>query len=499
MGISFNATSLLSGNGINVSAVVEELQAAENGQLTAWKNDLTTLQSQASAMSNINSALSNLQAAAQQFSDPNGILTQLATTSSLPLVVSATAHSGATPGNYSVVVNTLASAGTLYTDSLANAKSSVLPSGQASADLKVQIGGTSGTTADIQITQGSNDTLTTLASSINTASAKNNWGITASVVTDASGSRLAIYSQTTGSTGALTVTNNTTSLAFEPPVGGTDAEVTINGVPYASTTNTLSGAVPGVTFNLTSADPATPITITVAPDTNAVNNAINNFIAEYNAVIDSINSQFAINPSTNSQGPLGADTDLRVLQSSLLNDIAYATTDATSKSSGFSNIGALGISMNDNGTLTVDPTTLDDALTSNPAEVANFFTNSTSTGFANNLSNDLRNLTAPSTGVLNSDLAANQNQQNHINKEISNFQTQLAAQAAALTLEFNQVNANLEQYPFILQQVTAVLGSIGSGGLTSGTSPSTNTTPTSGTPGGSNNHNGTSGTSSSSS
>jgi flagellar hook-associated protein 2 len=480
MGISFNASSLLSGNGINVSAVVEELQAAESGQLTAWKNDVTTLQSQASAISSINSDLSNLQAAAQQFSDISGVLTQLTTTSSEPIVVTATTQSGATAGNYSVVVNILASAGTLYTDSVANANTSILPSGQTTGDLTIQIGGSGGTTADIPITQGSNDTLATLANSINAASAKNSWGITASVVTDASGARLAIYSQATGSPGALAISNNTTSLTFEPPVGGTDAELTVNGIPYASTTNTLAGAVPGVTFNLTSADPATPVTITVAPDTGAVNDAINNFVTEYNTVIGDIKSQFTINPSTSAEGPLGSDTDLRILQTSLLNDAAYATTDATSTSSGFSNLGALGITTNDDGTLTVNASTLDNALTANPAAVANFFTNANSTGFADNFSSDLNNLTSPTTGALNSDLAANQNQQNDLTNEINNFQTQLATQGAALTQQFEQVNANLEQYPFLLQQVTALLGSLGSGGVTIGTTPSTNTTPTAG-------------------
>ncbi|HVM94664.1 MAG TPA: flagellar filament capping protein FliD [Terriglobales bacterium] len=481
MGISFNSSSLLSGNGINVSAVVQELQAAQSGQLTAWQSDLTTLQNQSSALSSINNDLSNLQAAVQEFSDPTGVLSQLTTNSSLPIVVSATAQSGATPASYTVVVNGLASAGTLYTDPVASASASILPSGQTTADLKIQIGGASGTTADIAITQGSNDTLTTLAQSINTASAKNNWGITATVVTDANGARLAIYSQSTGSPGALALSDNTTSLTFEPAVGGTDAEVTINGIPYASTTNTLAGAIPDVTFNLESADPATPVTVTVAPDSTAVNNAVDNFVTEYNTVIDDIKKQFTVNPSTNSEGPLGADSNLRLLQSSLLNDAAYTTGDSLSTSSGYSSLAALGISMNDDGTLTVNTATLDNAVTSNPAALTNFFTNSGNSGFANNFATDLNALTSATTGALNSDLAANQNQQNDLNTEISNFESRLAAQAVELTRVFDQVNANLEQYPFLLQQVTALLGSLGSSGTSSGILPSTNTTPTSGT------------------
>jgi len=488
MGISFNAASLLSGNGINVSSIVQEIQAAESGQLTAWKGDVTTLQTQATAISSINSDLSNLQSDVRALSDPTGVLTQLTAGSSMSAVVTALAQSGATPAIYNVVVNTLASAGTLYTASIANANTSILPSGQSSADLEVQIGGTNGTTADIPITAGSNDTLTTLAKSINSLSATNKWGIVATVLTDDTGSRLAIYSQSTGSSGALSATTNTTTLTFEPPVGGTDATFTINGIPYANSTNTVTGAISNVTLNLISADPATPVEIVVGPDTTGITNAINNFVTDYNKVIGDINTQFAVDASTNQQGPLGGDTYLRNLQSSLLSDMSYATTDATSVSSGLTNLGSLGIVMNDDGTLTVNQTATDaapafsDVLTSNSAGVLNFFQNSTLTGFANNLSNDLNHLAAPTTGVLNEDLAANQNQQNDLTNEINAFQTRLTAQAVALTQEFDQVNASLEEYPMLLQEVTAELGGLTSSGSTTGTTPSVYTTPTSGTP-----------------
>jgi flagellar hook-associated protein 2 len=351
----------------------------------------------------------------------------------------------------------------------------------------LQIGGSGGTAADIAITS-SNDTLTTLAQSINSQSATNNWGITASVITDADGSRLAIYSTATGASGALAVgTNsgdNTTSLTFEPPVGGTNATITVNGIPYASTTNTVTGAIPDVTLSLTSADPATPVTVTVGPDTTAITNSVDNFVTEYNTVIGDINTQFTINPTTSEEGPLGSDTDLRVLQSTLASDITYTTTDATSVSSGFTNLAALGITMNNDGTLTVDSTTLSTALTSNTAAVQNFFTNANSTGFADNFSAELTNLTDPATGILNEDLASNQQQQTDLTNEITDFQTQLAAQTTALTAEFDQVNANLEEYPFTLNEVTAVLGSLTTldgGTATATTTPSTNTTPTSGT------------------
>jgi flagellar hook-associated protein 2 len=476
---------LLSGNGIDVNSVVSEIQASQSGQLTAWQADQTALQTQATALTSINTDLSNLAAAASGLTGTNGALTSVTANSSETAIVSATALSGATAANYSVVVNSLASAGTLYTDSVATATTSILPSGQTTGNLTLQIGGSTGTTADIAITAGSNDTLTTLAASINSQSTTNNWGVTASVITDADGSRLAIYSQATGSDGALSISSasgsNTTSLVFEPPVGGTNAEITVNGIPYASSTNTVTGAIADVTLNLVSADPATPVTIAVGPDTTAITNSIDNFVTEYNTVIGDINAQFTVNQTTNKEGPLGSDTNLRLLQSSLEADLNYATSDSLSVSSGFTNLAALGISENNDGTLSVDSTALATALTSNQAAVQNFFTNSSSTGFADNLNTDLTNLTDPANGILNQDLASNQSQQNDLTTEITNFQTQMAAQKVQLDQEFDNVNTSLEEYPLMLQEVTAVLESLTAGTSATGTVPSVNTTPVSGT------------------
>src|SRR5580698_5802072 len=480
MGISFNAASLLSGNGIDVNSVVSEVQAAQSGQLTAWQGDLTTLQTQATALSSINTDLSNLATAVSGLTGSTGALSAITSTSSESAIVTATLQTGAAAANYSVVVNGLATTGTLYTDSVANATTSILPSGQSTGNLTLQIGGSGGTTANIAITAGTNDTLTTLAASINSQSTANNWGITASVVTDASGARLAIYSQTTGSAGALATTSNTTALTFEPPVGGTNANITINGIPYASTANTVTGAIPDVTLNLVSADPATPVTITVGPNTAQINNSIDNFVTEYNTVVSDLNTQFTVNAATNQEGPVGSDSALRILQASLLTDVAYATTDPTSQSSGLNNLASLGITQNDDGTLTVNSATLSSALTSNPAAVQNFFTNTNSTGFADNFNTDLSNLTNPEQGVLNSDLSENQTEQNTLNTEITSFQAQLATQKTQLDSEFSQVNANLEEYPFLLQEVTEELGSVSSSSTSPTSTTSTNTTPTAG-------------------
>jgi flagellar hook-associated protein 2 len=477
MGISFNASSLLNGNGLDVASVVKAILTPETSNLTALQNQQTSLTSDAGLLASYNNDLNSLATAVNALNDPSGPLASLIATSSQPSILTASADTTAISGTHQIVVSSLATTGTVYTDPVAGGPNvSILPTGQNTGDIKLQVGGTLGPIEDIPITAGSNDTLTTLASYINAQSATNSWGVTASVVSDASGSRLAIYSQSSGSPGALAITNNTTTLNFNTPVGGTNASLTVDGVPLDSPTNSIASAIPGVTLNLVSAAVGTPVQITVGPDAANATAAITTFVSAYNAVINDLNTQFSVDPTTNTEGPLGGDTALRSLQSSVLSDATYSI----SGNSGLVNLASLGISSNDDGTLSVDSTQLSTTFATNPAAFQNFFQNASGTGFANNFASDLINLTDPTTGALNLDIASNTTQQQSLTTQISDLQDNITTQTAALTLQYDQVNATLESYPSLLQEVTAELGALS--GTTPTTTPtSSNTTPTSGT------------------
>ncbi|HTS36844.1 MAG TPA: flagellar filament capping protein FliD [Candidatus Solibacter sp.] len=477
MGVSLNPASILSGQGIDVSSVVQQIITAQSGPLTVWQNQQATLQSQAIALTAINNDLGHLATAVQALSDPVGVFVNQTATSSQPAILTATAQISATPGSHNIIVNNLATTGALYTEGIPNATASILD-GAGSGDIQLQVGGATGTTHDIHITAGTNDTLNTLASYINTQSNANNWGVTASVVTDASGARLAIYSQATGTTGAVslsssTLPNNTTTLTFDAPVGGANASFSIDGVPFSSASNTVNGAIPGVTLNLLSSAPGTPVQLTVGVDQSQITSAVNDFISAYNTVINDINTQYTVNPVTNNEGPAGGDASLRTLQSTLLADAAYSLP--LNSNSGYVNLESLGINTNNDGTLTLGKNaagqTLSDVLAANPAAVQSFFQNASSTGFANNLNSDLTGLTDPTTGPLNVDLAQNQTTLQNLATNITNFQTQLTAEQTQLTSQYDAVNASLQSYPLLLQQITQVLGSLGTSTSSTGTSP----------------------------
>ena len=478
MGISFNAAGLLNGNGINVSAIVQELLAQQTAVVTTLQNRQTDLASNVGLLRGYNNNLTSLASAVLDLANPLGPLTAQAATSSDSGILTATTQPDAQAGTHQIVVSNLATTGMIYTNPVKDGNTSVLPSGATSAHISLQIGGAGGTTRDIAITQGTNDTLSSLAAYIN----NQKWGVTANVVTDANGARLALSSQATGTLGALAITNNTTVLAFNTPTGGTNAQLTIDGVPYSSTTNTITGAIRGVTLNLQSGDPQTTVHLVVAPDTAQATNAINAFVGAYNTMIGNLNSQFTLNPTSNAEGPLAGDTFLRTLQSRLLDDASHAITG----NSGLVNLASIGIDMNNDGTLTVNQVATDThpslahVLATNPSAVQNFFQNTAGDGFAQNFNNDLANLTDATDGILNVDINGTKSQQTELTHQITDLQDRLSAQQAALTLLFSRVNATLQAYPSLLAQVTAEIGTI-NGNYSATPTVMSNTSPQTGT------------------
>jgi flagellar hook-associated protein 2 len=300
--------------------------------------------------------------------------------------------------------------------------------------------------------------------------------VTASVINDAAGPRLSLLSNTAGQQGTLSITNNTIAGLNFNLTAGSNASLTVDGVPVSSPSNTVTGTIPGVTLNLVSAAPSTPATLTVGSDPGQITDAVNNFVSAYNAVIQSVNTQFTVDPNTNTEGPLGSDSSIRSLQSSLLSDVSHAI----SGNGGLINLASLGIDLNNDGTLSVNQTATDlkpsfaNVLAANPGAVQSFFQNSSGTGFADNFSTDLNNLIDPTSGVVTSDIAENTAKKLDLTNSINNFQDQLAAEQRQLTTVFAQVNATLQAYPLLLQQVTqtlAALPSTGSSGDTGGTHP----------------------------
>ncbi len=443
-GLQINTTGLGLNQGLDVQSTVEALETAAEAPETPLKDEETTYENEVSAAQNINSLLGTLQTAVQALQDPEGALASTTAASSNDNVVTASASSGAAAGTYTVTVNSLATTSAYDTDPLSTSDTTF-----GTGQFTLQVG--SGTPVTVTV-DSSNDTLNGLASYINSQ----DYGVTASVVTDANGARLSLVSDTSGAPGNITISGNTTGLTFNQTATGANSSITVDGISLNTTSNTVTGAIPDVTLDLEGTS-TSPATITVSADQNQVSSAVNDFVDAYNAVIDAVNTQFTYTSGASSQPPLFADASLQQVQQELYNDIDYSI----SGNDGYNTLASLGITVQSNGTLEVDSGTLDNAVSSDPSAVQNFFQQSTGTdGFALNFGNNLTDLTNTVSGPLYLDIQGMDQDEQGLETQVNQIQDNVNQEATLWEQQYAQVNSLLQTLPLELEQLNAELGNL---------------------------------------
>ncbi len=429
------ATNNNSGSGIDVAGAVNAILYADRAPERAWQAQQATLSNEASAIQKLESESSSLADDLNALQDPNGALSSVSVTSSNSTSVSASAVPGTATGTHQVSVTQLATTASVYSNSEATS-STALPSGS----FTIQTGSASTT-----ITTGSGvNTLDELAASINGQSL----GVTASVVTDTSGARLAIVSNSAGSSGNFTVSSSG-GLTFTQPVTGADASLTVDGVPVTSASNTVTGVLSGVTLNLQSAGTAT---LTLSPDASSIQTAVSTFVTDYNTLITDVNSQFAYNSLTQTAGTLASDSVAQGLQQTLGAAANYGSGSGT-----YQTLSSLGISTNPDGTLSLDSTALSNAVQNNFSAVTSFFQGSASNGFAASLNAGLSTYTDPSSGAFTVDLSSLKSENTDLTNQTNTLELYLTSEQTRLTTEYNNADIALQELPQQLKQINALL------------------------------------------
>lgn len=298
VGLSFGSPT--SGTGFNVSQTVSQIVANLQNIETPWKTQLSSLTSQDAAISNLGTLLSNLSNDVNALTDFTGIMAQKTGSSSDENVLELTgATSAATAGTHTVVVNSLAQTSSGYLTELPSSSTTFTVGGAIT--LQVGDGATHTITLD-----STDNTLAGLSKAINAAGI----GITASVLTDASGSRLSLVSGTSGAEGNITV--NASSLTAQ-------AGPVVSYLP----TNSSSGTIGGLT---NSGDTISSGKITIQLGNNAAQvinvNSSDNTLAGIQAAIANNPALAGLTATLNSDGTgislsAGAGTTLNVSTSGL--------------------------------------------------------------------------------------------------------------------------------------------------------------------------------------
>ena len=380
-----NVNNAFSGktSGIDVASTVSALMQLQEAPLTQMQSEQSAVQLQISTLGTIASQLSQLQTDTNNLKDIFGALSQKTVSSSDTSLVTATAANSAAGGTHALVVSQLATTSSSYSDPVAD------PTTLAGTTLTINYGDPNKPSKTDSITLPSIiETLQDAANAIN-SSAKNT-GVTASVVSDAKGQRLALVSKNSGEAGNLTVSGAAT---FHQGQVGQDAMLTVDGVPVDSATNTVTGATTGITYTLTGYDPKTTVQIGVTPDTTTAATAVNAFVTDYNAVMQSINAQFTPD-SSGSLGPLESDAALRTLQTQML----QLAGDSVSGTGQYVNLQSLGVEMQNDGTLQINTDTLQTALVNNYSDFQNFF--QSTSGYGQAIGTMLLHITDPTEGTV---------------------------------------------------------------------------------------------------
>jgi flagellar hook-associated protein 2 len=457
------------GSGLDVNSIVTQLVAIERQPITTLKKQATDVQSQLSVYGQLQSKLSALQSASAALSQST-TWTQTAGTSSDPASVGVATDSTTRAGSYQVQVTSLASGQSVATASSYASADAVIGEGT----LHVQLGSWAGggfaakagaAAVDITIGPGA-QTLAQVRDAINNANA----GVSASVLTDSTGTRLVLRSSATGEVNGFQIGVTDTgggglsALAYDP--GGTsamtlarpaaDAIATIDNLPVRSASNTLSGVIDGVTLTLSKVTTA-PVQIVAANDADAIKTKITAFVTAYNDVNSMLAAQTKYDAATKTAGALQGDSAAWGLRTQLRNMLG-TTSGASSM---FGRLSDIGFDVKSDGSISVNDTKLTNGL-ANLDQLRKVFANSDPVTPANDgVVLQMRKLTdrmlafdgtlQSRTDGLQHRLDLNQTQQSKLEDRVTRTEARLRAQYSALDTQMNTLNG-LSSY--VQQQIT---------------------------------------------
>lgn len=340
------------GSGIDAESLVTQLMSLERRPITQLATKETGVKAKISAYGTIKSALDSLKSAADVLGDANKLSAFKATFADTSYA-SATATGSASAGTYSLNVIRLATSHKTGSDT--NFSSSTAAVGAGTFSITV-----GGTTTDVSLTSPT-ATLSDLRDAINASSA----GVTAAVVTGDSGTKLVLSAKESGQSISVSAVDDDaldgadfTQLSAFSTIGDPPqtAQVEIDGILVTSNSNTISGALNGVSLTLTKAGATS---FTVARDSTTVTTAVENFVKAYNDLQTQITNLTKYDATNKTANTLTGDSAVRNIQSQLYAAISELPAGLSGT---FSRLSELGVTMQTGGKLALDSSKLQTAI-----------------------------------------------------------------------------------------------------------------------------------------
>lgn len=361
-------SAINSGASLDVNSLVTQIVTAERTPFTQRFDRVEAVARQKiSAFGSLSSAFDGLKRALDTLKASNTFGGRSAKSND-ETAFTATATSTVVAGNYSVSVESLASAQKLISEGLplgANLGAGQLTLTAGNTSFTVNLEANASSPVDIQ-------------SAINTAALAAGAKVNATVINSDAGQRLVLTATQPG-TGNTIIVRNTSSpsnnaldaLVHDPGVldnlteqsPGAGARVIVDGVTHTGNSNTVTDFIPGLTLNLKAADPGVSKTLTVTADNSSARSAIQGVVSAYNAALTALNTATKFNSSSKLPSALTNDNTARSASSQLRSSLGEALAASGLPAN------ALGINTNVDGNLVFDSSKFDAALLKDPALV----------------------------------------------------------------------------------------------------------------------------------
>jgi flagellar hook-associated protein 2 len=367
--------SLGIGSGLNVQSLVTQLVTAERAPGDSRIARATqTAATQVSALGTLKGALATFQSALTALTGTAQLQSNSATSADNS-VFTASATGSAVGGSYNISVQQLAQPQQLISTAYVGGAAAVVGTGTLQLQLgaksfSVAIGSTANTLADVR-------------DAINNAS--DNPGVKATLIYGTTGAQLVLTTASSGAANTIKVTANGDAGLAQLGYSGAgdphyteaqkaqDAIVLVSGVEVHSASNTVTTAIDGVTLNLVTAKKDTPLTLAVATNQSAMVANVQSLVTAYNKMAGQFSSLGSYDAASQTGGPMLGDWMLSDISAKINQGM---TGTVSGLASNYSSLAAVGITTQADGTLAVDATKLQAALTADSASVSRLFSGS---------------------------------------------------------------------------------------------------------------------------
>lgn len=440
------------------SDTIDQLLQSDELRKTVIQNKIDKINTKSQAWTDISTRLSNLTSKLDVLQDEATYQTKKVTSSD-DTIATISGTSDSMEGSYDLVVKQLATAskitGGVVSKADGTTKISTKDALGYSGKLTITNGATDGsdTALTVEIDVKATDSLKDIANAINNAkdpsdsTGTKGAGLKATIVNN----QLVISSEEMGDR-TLTIGGNLKdSLGFKDSqtTKGQSAKFTLDGIDMTRNSNNPTDVVDGVTFNFKKADASKTITLGLTNDTDKELSAVKDFVSQYNSVMSLLSEKMDVgDPSKedNTTGALAGDSTLITLQSNLQSMVLGG------KSVNGVSASTLGLSVDRNGTLSLDESKFKAQLAKDPNSVKDFFfkdtsskyaTEKTGTGYTADFKKVIDKYTSTksgSEGIISLRKSSYQSEIKDYNKQIERITEQIATKRARYVTMFTNLD-----------------------------------------------------------